>query len=149
MAKELVVPTGASYNALTFGSKIVGKIEADSDFRIDGIVEGDINCKGKVIIGQKGYLKGSIVCVNAEVVGTVIGNFLVSEMLTLRSTANITGDVKTKVLAIEPKAVFNGVCSMTGANVNTNALREGSGPRENSGVRERESYREEKKLITR
>jgi len=112
MAKEVVTNTGAMYNALTNGSKIVGKILADSDFRIDGEVEGDIICKGKVVIGQKGLLKGSISCVSAEVVGTVDGDIVVSETLSLRSTAFITGDVKTKILMVEPNAIFNGTCSM-------------------------------------
>ncbi len=112
MAKEIVTNTGAMYNALTNGSKIVGKILADSDFRIDGEVEGEIICKGKVVIGQKGYLKGSISCVSAEVIGTVEGDITVSETLSLRGTAFITGDVKTKVLMVEPNAVFNGTCSM-------------------------------------
>ena len=112
MAKEVVASPGAMYNALTNGSKIVGKILADSDFRIDGEVEGDIICKGKVVIGQKGLLKGSISCVSAEVVGTVDGDIVVSETLSLRSTAFITGDVKTKILMVEPNAIFNGTCSM-------------------------------------
>ena len=112
MAKEIVTNTGAMYNALTNGSKIVGKILADSDFRIDGEVEGDIICKGKVVIGQKGLLKGSISCVSAEVVGTVDGDIVVSENLSLLSTAFITGDVKTKILMVEPNAIFNGTCSM-------------------------------------
>ena len=112
MAKEVVTNTGAMYNALTNGSKIVGKILADRDFRIDGEVEGDIICKGKVVIGQKGLLKGSISCVSAEVVGTVDGDIVVSETLSLRSTAFITGDVKTKILMVEPNAIFNGTCSM-------------------------------------
>jgi len=112
MAKEVVVNTGAMYNALTNGSKIVGKIFADSDFRIDGDVEGTITCNGKVVIGQKGFLKGSISCVNAEIVGTVEGDIVVTETLSLRSTAVIKGEVKTKVLMVEPNAVFNGTCSM-------------------------------------
>jgi len=112
MAKEVVTNAGAMYNALTNGSKIVGKIFADSDFRIDGEVEGTINCNGKVVIGQKGFLKGSITCLNAEVVGTVEGDVNVSETLSLRSTAVIKGDVKTKILVVEPNAVFNGTCSM-------------------------------------
>lgn len=112
MAKELSSNQGATYNALTNGSKIVGKIVADSDFRIDGEVEGEIICSGKVIIGQNGFLKGSISCVNAEIVGTVLGNVTVGESLTLKSTANIRGDVKTKILVVEPNAVFNGSCSM-------------------------------------
>ncbi len=112
MAKEVVTNTGAMYNALTNGSKIVGKIFADSDFRIDGEVEGTITCKGKVVIGQKGYLKGSISCLNAEIVGKVEGDIMVAETLFLRSTAIINGDVKTKMLMVEPSAVFNGTCSM-------------------------------------
>jgi cytoskeletal protein CcmA (bactofilin family) len=115
MAKEVITNTGAMYNALTNGSKIVGKILADSDFRIDGEVEGDIICKGKVVIGQKGLLKGSISCVSAEVIGTVDGDIVVSEILSLRATAFITGDVKTKVLMVEPNAIFNGTCSMRDA----------------------------------
>jgi len=112
MAKEVVASPGAMYNALTNGSKIVGKIFADSDFRIDGEVEGTITCNGKVVIGQKGYLKGSISCVNAEIIGSVEGDVVVSETLSLRGSAIIKGDVKTKILMVEPNAVFNGTCSM-------------------------------------
>lgn len=112
MAKEVVANTGAMYNALTSGSKIVGEIFADSDFRIDGEVEGTITCNGKVVVGQKGFLKGSISCVNAEIVGTVEGDIVVTEALSLRSTAVIKGEVKTKTLMVEPNAVFNGACSM-------------------------------------
>jgi cytoskeletal protein CcmA (bactofilin family) len=120
MAKEVVTNAGAMYNALTNGSKIVGKIYADSDFRIDGDVEGMITCNGKVVIGQKGFLKGSISCVNAEIIGTVEGDIVVSETLSLRSTAVIKGDVKTKILLVEPNAVFDGTCSMKDA-VNASA----------------------------
>jgi len=116
MAKEVVTNTGAMYNALTNGSKIVGKIVADSDFRIDGDVEGTITCNGKVVIGQKGYLKGSISCVNAEIIGTVEGDIVVTETLSLRSTAVIRGEVRTKTLVVEPNAVFDGTCSMKDSN---------------------------------
>jgi cytoskeletal protein CcmA (bactofilin family) len=121
MAKEVVANTGAMYNSLTSGSKIVGKIFADSDFRIDGEVEGTITCKGKVVIGQKGYLKGSISCLNAEIIGKVDGDIVVAETLSLRSTAVIKGDVKTKVLMVEPSAVFNGTCSMKDPTASTKA----------------------------
>jgi len=117
MAKEVVANTGAMYNALTNGSKIVGEIFADSDFRIDGDVEGTITCNGKVVIGQKGYLKGSISCVNAEIIGTVKGDIVVTETLSLRGTAVIKGDVKTRILMVEPNAVFDGSCSMKDSTI--------------------------------
>lgn len=112
MAKETSNNNGSTHNALTNGSKIIGNIFADKDFRIDGEVEGDIQCKGKVVIGQTGQLKGTISCVNAEIIGTVTGEILVAETLTLRSSANVTGEVKTRILVVEPNAVFNGTCSM-------------------------------------
>jgi len=65
-----------------------------------------------VVIGQKGVLKGSISCTNAEIIGTVEGDIVVAETLSLRGTAVIVGDVKTKILMVEPNAVFNGTCSM-------------------------------------
>ena len=49
---------GLMFNALTAGSKIVGNITADSDFRIDGLIEGELNCTGKVVIGEAGRVKG-------------------------------------------------------------------------------------------
>lgn len=112
MAKEVITTTGSLYNALTHGSRIIGNIFAERDFRIDGEVRGDVQCNGKVVIGQTGSLNGKITCINAEIGGTVIGDIVVSESLTLRSTAVIEGDVRTKTLIVEPDAIFNGTCSM-------------------------------------
>jgi cytoskeletal protein CcmA (bactofilin family) len=112
MAKESTNNSGSIYNALTYGSVITGNIVSDNDFRIDGEVQGDMHCKGKVVIGQTGKLKGTITCANAEIIGTVIGDIDVSETVTLRSTANFNGEIKTKVLVVEPNALFNGTCSM-------------------------------------
>ena len=63
--------SGTLYNALTAGSKIIGTVIADSDIRIDGQLEGDLRCSGKVVIGEKGFLKGTISCQNAELLGKV------------------------------------------------------------------------------
>lgn len=122
MAKEVAPSTGSLYNALCQGTQIKGNIEADRDLRIDGEVEGNITCTGKVVVSQTGSITGKIACVNAEIGGRVVGDIVVSELLTLRTTANIEGDVRTKSLVVEPSAVFNGTCSMkltaesTGAN---------------------------------
>ena len=100
------------YNALTAGSKIIGTIIADSDIRIDGIIEGDLQCSGKVVIGEKGLLKGTLNCANAEIQGKIDGKIDVKQTLALRASSNIQGEVKTQTLIVEPNAVFNGTCSM-------------------------------------
>ena len=106
--------SGLMFNALTAGSKIVGNITADSDFRIDGQIEGDLNCSGKVVIGEAGRVKGTIVCQQAEILGLMEGKINCHQQLSLRSNGKINGDVHTKTLIVEPGALFNGSCSMGG-----------------------------------
>ena len=109
--------SGLMFNALTAGSKIVGNITADSDFRIDGLIEGELNCSGKVVIGEAGRVKGSIVCQNAEILGLLDGKITCSQQLSLRSSGKIKGEVRSKTLIVEPGALFNGTCSMGGNTV--------------------------------
>ena len=103
---------GTLYNALTSGSKIIGTIIADSDIRIDGNVEGDLQCSGKVVIGEKGHVNGTIDCQNAEIMGQVEGKVNVQQTLALRATSRMKGDVHTQTLIVEPNAQFNGTCAM-------------------------------------
>ena len=104
--------SGLMFNALTAGSKIVGNITADSDFRVDGLIDGDLNCTGKVVIGEAGKIKGTVSCANAEIMGLMEGKINCSQQLSLRTSGKIVGDVHTKTLIVEPGAMFNGTCSM-------------------------------------
>ena len=106
--------SGLMFNALTAGSKIVGNISADSDFRIDGLIEGDLQCTGKVVIGEAGRIKGTITCQNAEIMGTMEGKITCHQQLSLRASGKVIGDVHTKTLIVEPGAQFNGTCAMGG-----------------------------------
>ena len=96
---------GGLHNALAAGTTIKGNIITETDFRLDGKVEGDISCNGKIVIGPKGSVTGNIVSENA-------GSVKVSAKLILKSTAIIKGDIYTQSLEIEPNARFNGACSM-------------------------------------
>lgn len=104
--------SGSMFNALTAGSKIVGNITADSDFRIDGTVEGDLHCSGKVVIGEAGKIKGTVTCANAEILGLMEGKIICHQQLNLRASGKIQGEAQTKTLIVEPGAIFNGTCSM-------------------------------------
>lgn len=103
---------GTLYNALTSGSKIIGTIIADSDIRVDGIIEGDVQCSGKLVVGEQGFIKGTVVCQNAEIMGCVEGKVEVKYSLALRATCKIKGEIITQTLTVEPNAIFNGTCVM-------------------------------------
>ena len=100
------------HNVLAAGTVLTGKIETASDFRLDGRIDGEVFCKGKIVIGPKGCIKGNITTDNAEILGDVEGTIRVRERLILRATAVIKGDIYIQTLEIEPGAKFNGSCSM-------------------------------------
>lgn len=101
-------------NTIVSGTTIKGEIITDGDFRIDGILEGSIKCKGKIVIGQSGTIEGKITCQNADISGKIKAQVVVEQLLTLKASAKLTGDVTTSKISIEPGATFTGTCNMDG-----------------------------------
>jgi cytoskeletal protein CcmA (bactofilin family) len=63
-------------------------------------------------VGVSGSIEGDITCQNADLSGQVKATIRVKELLSLKATSKVTGDVYTSKLAIEPGAKFSGTCSM-------------------------------------
>ncbi len=107
-------PSSTSYglNSLVEGTQIDGTIKSDSDIRIDGAIKGKLTCTAKVIIGPTGKVSGEVFCKNAVIEGTFDGVLNVDELLNVRETAKVDGDVRTNKLIIQSGAVFNVSCVM-------------------------------------
>lgn len=112
MKQREEAPAGGLHNALGAGTSVKGNMITETDFRLDGKIDGDVQCSGKLVVGPKGCVTGNIVSSNAEILGLVEGSIRVSEKLVLKATAIVQGDIFTKLLEIEPNARFNGACSM-------------------------------------
>lgn len=100
------------YSRIEKSTRVKGDIVSEGDFRIDGTLDGSIKTKGKVVVGKEGAIKGAVSCSNADVEGKIDGNLFVSEVLSLRSTSEIDGDVVIGKLIVESGATFNASCSM-------------------------------------
>ena len=105
-----------SVNLIGNGTKIVGDITSAQDVRIDGHLTGNIVTTGRFVLGPNGMVDGNVTSGNADLMGEVKGKVNVTETLSLKSTAKISGDIVTGKLAIEPGALFTGTCNM-GAKV--------------------------------
>ncbi len=103
-----------SVNTFGAGTTIEGDINTGGDIRIDGSLIGSLKVKGKLVIGPSGSVDGEIICHNADVFGTLKGKIVVSELLSLKASAKLTGDIFTNKIAVEPGATFTGSCSMGG-----------------------------------
>jgi cytoskeletal protein CcmA (bactofilin family) len=106
-----------SVNLIGNGTQLIGDVKSNGDFRIDGSLKGNIEVKGKLVVGPQGSIEGEISCQNADVSGIIKGKINASDLLTLKSTAKINGDIITGKIAIEPEAQFSGTCSMAGGVV--------------------------------
>jgi cytoskeletal protein CcmA (bactofilin family) len=104
-------------NSIMEGTSIEGEVRSDSNIRIDGRVKGLVHAKGRVIVGQNGVIEGEVQCHASDIEGTVVGKVNCQDLLSLKATAKLQGDINTKKLAIEPGAVFTGNCSMGGGVV--------------------------------
>ena len=141
MAKQTTKPygevQGQAINILSEGTVIKGDITADGDIRIDGILNGNIEAKGRLVIGPKGKVEGEINCNTIEVSGYIKGKINVSELLTMKSSAEINGDIVAGKLSVEPGSLFTGTCSMGGQKT------ESKKPTETAGF---EKQKEQKKF---
>jgi len=94
------------------GATLQGNIDTFGNVRVDGKLIGDIKSKSKVATGNASIVEGCITAQNAEIEGEVKGSLEVSELLVLKSTAIIHGDILTAKMVVEAGAVFNGKCQM-------------------------------------
>lgn len=112
MTKKEIIPTSNTHNILTAGTVVKGDIHAEEDFRFDGKIEGNIYCKGKIVIGTDASVLGDISCGNIDVLGKVTGIINCLNTLILRSTADVKGNLNTHILEIEAGSQFEGAIAM-------------------------------------
>ena len=67
------------------GTMIQGNITSSGDIRIDGQIKGNLETKGKLVLGESGSVEGEIICKNSVIEGTINGKITVSELLSLKT----------------------------------------------------------------
>jgi len=112
-----------SINLIGQGTIIKGDVKSSGDIRIDGTVIGSIHAKGKIVVGTTGSIEGEMECINGDFSGIIKAKVVVKELLSLKTTAKLNGDIVTNKLAIEPGAVFTGTCNMTSENAHKEPLK--------------------------
>jgi cytoskeletal protein CcmA (bactofilin family) len=114
MAKNNQETETNGINIIGLGTDISGDIVSSGDIRVDGGLNGKLTTKGKVVVGVTGKVKGEINCKNSDVEGYIEGKITVIQLLSLKATAQINGDIVASRLAIEPGCKFTGTCDMKG-----------------------------------
>lgn len=104
------ITTGTSI--IAEGMVLTGDLVSQHALRVDGEICGNINCAEKLIVGSQGFVNGDVVSKEVILMGRIKGDIRASESLVLKGKARLDGNVKTRMLSVEPEAVFNGCCNM-------------------------------------
>ena len=99
-------------NMIGTGTIINGDVHSKGDIRIDGTLKGSVKTEGKVVLGEGGVVEGDVICRDADISGLINAKLTATQLLSLKSTAKLNGDIVTNKLSIEPGATFTGSCSM-------------------------------------
>jgi cytoskeletal protein CcmA (bactofilin family) len=113
MAKENNVINPKEINLIASGTIISGNLVSDADIRLDGELIGNLDTKGRLVIGASGKIEGEIRCRSCEIAGIHTGKLFITEMLSLKASSKVIGDIIVNKLSIEPGAYFAGTCTMS------------------------------------
>ena len=105
-------------NVISQTTKIVGDLNSENDFRIDGTIEGNMITTGVVVVSETGFIKGTLQGTDAHFEGKFSGKLMLSGTLTLKASAYIEGELEVGKLEVDPGATFN----VTKINCNTKGV---------------------------
>lgn len=79
--------------------------------RIEGLVDGKVDCSSDLELGETGRLNADAVAGRGMVLaGQCNGNVICGGVLRLRPTAQLEGNIRARTFVLEEGATFNGEC---------------------------------------
>lgn len=97
---------------LAKGVVLKGEIHVEGTVRIDGRLDGEIQTKGHVIIGEDGLVEGTIMAGTVVSSGRIKAKVTANERIQLLKTATLIGEVLTPALIMEEGAKLQGTTDM-------------------------------------
>ena len=112
VAKPAPIPASSAGAYLDAGSRISGKLSFETAARIDGQVDGEINAKDSLTIGESAVVAAQIKADSVVVAGKVSGDIIAIRRIEIRPSAKVLGNVTAPTLVINEGALFEGHCAM-------------------------------------
>jgi len=97
---------------LSEGTSVVGEVNSTGDIRVDGHVKGKMYSEGRIVVGEHASIEGTLLCSNLDLWGKIEGDVYVKELLSLKGTSVVTGNLHVRKLQVEIGAELNGTCKM-------------------------------------
>ena len=93
-------------------SYFTGTFRSEKDLRIEGTFEGEIDCRGTVVVAKDATLSATVRARNSEIAGAVTGDVFIEERLHLRSSGEMRGQSHAASFIVEEGGYFEGEMKM-------------------------------------
>jgi cytoskeletal protein CcmA (bactofilin family) len=97
------------------GSRVTGQLIFHGTARIDGVVDGQILCHGRLTIGEGAEIRANVSGDVVVIHGQVEGDVTAKERVELGAPARLLGNIETPRLVVAEGVSFDGGCAMRGA----------------------------------
>ena len=93
------------------GTEFQGELNVKGIIRVDGHFDGKM-IVGSLILSETGVIKGEVSAKKIIIGGKVEGNLRVQEIVEIKATGKVLGDIFTKKISITEGAKVNGKVEM-------------------------------------
>jgi cytoskeletal protein CcmA (bactofilin family) len=88
---------------------IRGRLSSQGSILVDGEIQGDLDIPShRLTVGISGRMYGDVLAVEVVVLGIIEGNVDARQKIAIRTSASVTGNIRTPSLSIEEGAFFKG-----------------------------------------
>lgn len=105
------VPARADRTVIAQGVTFTGTLRGEGVVQVEGIVVGEFDMTGAVIVAESGLVRGPITADVVRVAGRVEGSVQAREHMRLEASGSLDGDVTTASLVVEDGGILNGRCT--------------------------------------
>ncbi|AIQ45288.1 cell division protein [Paenibacillus sp. FSL R7-0273] len=106
--RKQVAPFRSTDSLIGHGGNLEGKVQCDTNLRIEGNFSGEIQCQGTVTVGEQGTVRSSIKAKAIIIAGKVYGDVTADQRLTMTETGQLHGNIMAGTLSIMEGSVLNG-----------------------------------------
>jgi cytoskeletal protein CcmA (bactofilin family) len=110
------LPEPPSSTVVASGTSITGTMKGEGIIQVEGVVEGEIDLKGAVIVAPSGLVSGPVTADVIRIAGRVEGVVSARDHLFIEKTGSLQGDFTTVSLVVEDGGRLNGTASMPAKN---------------------------------
>ena len=93
-------------------AKFKGELNFEKGVKILGSFEGNITTKGNLVVANEGIIKADVEAGTITIEGEINGNVAAQDLVELKNTARLQGDLRCERLIVVEGARFVGHCNV-------------------------------------